>query len=572
MSRVHNAGIWLALRGNRQDLLLLPLVVLGFFTLSHAIRQMAVPFSIGQPLPISTEPNALFDDALFTTLRMLAAVLASLLFTVVYATLAAKNRYAGKILIPLLDILQSVPILGYLSITVTGFIALFPGSLVGVQLAVIFAVFTSQVWNMTFAFYQALITLPHDLDEAARLYRLNAWQRFFRLELPFAVPPLLWNTMMSMSGGWFFVVAAEAITVAGHEVMVPGIGSYIAMAIQQKDLVAIFWAILAMIVVIGLYDFLLFRPLVAWADKFKWEIGTDLQRPRSIVLEGLRRSRIAQVFARLLEALWEISLRWLPPGRPHWQDERPPTPWRDGFFSVAMVLALGLFSWHLVETLLRHFSTQEIVHVFLLGLVTGLRVFILVVLSLLVWVPVGILVGLRPGLSGRVQAVIQFLAAFPANLLFPLVVLAILRWHLNVNVWVSPLMILGSQWYVLFNVIGAAAALPSDLKEAARNLGLRGWLLWKRLLLPGTFPGTVTGGITASGGAWNASIVAEVVSWGHHTLIATGLGAYITLATAAGQLDAVALGIGVMSFYVVLVNRLFWRRLYHLAAHRLRLD
>ncbi len=572
MSRAQVFGIRLALHNNRQDIVFLPLLVLGFFVLAHATRQMSVPFTLGEALPISTRPSALVDDALYTTLRMLAAVAASLIFTIFYGLLAAKNRYAGKILIPLLDILQSVPILGYLSITVTGFIALFPGSLIGVQLAVVFAVFTSQVWNMTFAFYQALITLPKDLDEAARLYRLNAWQRFFRLELPFAVPPLLWNTMMSMSGGWFFVVAAEAITVAGHEVMVPGIGSYIAMAIAQKNLAAVFWAILAMLLVIGLYDFLLFRPVVAWADKFKLETGADLQRPRSWVLDFLRRSRLAQAVAMVPAELWEFSLRILPPGRPHWVGEEKRRPWADVLFLLLVGGVLVYGFWQLYATLARSFDLTTLVHVLFLGLVTGLRVMVLVALSLLIWVPVGILVGLRPGLSGRIQAAIQFLAAFPANLLFPMVVLAILHWHLNVNIWVSPLMILGSQWYVLFNVIGAAAALPADLKEAARNLGLRGWLLWKRLLLPATFPGTVTGGITASGGAWNASIVAEVVSWGNHTLVATGLGAYITLATAAGNLNAVALGIGVMSFYVVVVNRLFWRRLYDLAARRLRLD
>ncbi|MCL5980309.1 MAG: ABC transporter permease subunit [Gammaproteobacteria bacterium] len=559
---------------NRQDLIAIPLVLAVFFLIAHISRGMAVPFHLGESIAISSSPWELPEYALDTVSRMLTAVVCSLAFTLGYATLAAKNRYAEKILVPLLDILQSVPILGYLSITVTGFMALFPGSLIGVQLAVVFAVFTSQVWNMTFALYQGLTTLPKELDEAARLYRLNAWQRFWKLELPFSVPGLLWNTMMSMSGGWFFVVAAEAITVAGQTVAVPGIGSYIALAIRNKDLGAIFWAIATMVVVIFLYDFLLFRPIVAWADKFKFETSGDLQKPQSAVLDFLHRTRLMRLVVLLPRALWEASVRLLPlaSGQARQRPSAGQKAWRDGlFYGVLAVLFLAAL-WQLGLVIPRFFSWAEIGHVFYLGAVTALRVFVLVLLSALIWVPIGIKIGLNPRLTARVQGLAQFLAAFPANLLFPLVVVLILTFHLNVNIWVSPLMILGSQWYIVFNVIGAAAALPGDLKEAARSFGLRGWLLWKRLLLPGIFPGFVTGAITASGGAWNASIVAEVVNWGSHTLVATGLGAYITLATGSGQMEKVALGIGVMSLYVITVNRFFWRRLYRAAERRFRLD
>ena len=559
---------------NRQDLIAIPLVLAVFFLIAHISRGMAVPFHLGESIAISSSPWELPEYALDTVSRMLTAVVCSLAFTLGYATLAAKNRYAEKILVPLLDILQSVPILGYLSITVTGFMALFPGSLIGVQLAVVFAVFTSQVWNMTFALYQGLTTLPKELDEAARLYRLNAWQRFWKLELPFSVPGLLWNTMMSMSGGWFFVVAAEAITVAGQTVAVPGIGSYIALAIRNKDLGAIFWAIATMVVVIFLYDFLLFRPIVAWADKFKFETSGDLQKPQSAVLDFLHRTRLMRLVVLLPRALWEASVRLLPlaSGQARQRPSAGQKAWRDGlFYGVLAVLFLAAL-WQLGLVIPRFFSWAEIGHVFYLGAVTALRVFVLVLLSALIWVPIGIKIGLNPRLTARLQPLVQFLAAFPANLLFPLVVVLILTFHLNVNIWVSPLMILGSQWYIVFNVIGAAAALPGDLKEAARSFGLRGWLLWKRLLLPGIFPGFVTGAITASGGAWNASIVAEVVNWGSHTLVATGLGAYITLATGSGQMEKVALGIGVMSLYVITVNRFFWRRLYRAAERRFRLD
>ncbi len=557
---------------NRRDLIALPLIFALFFIVSHAGHQMAAPYRIGQSVPISLSPAMLPEYGLYTVLRMLVALLVSLVFTVVYAWLAAHNRYAERVLIPALDVLQSVPVLGYLSITVTGFIALFPGSLWGVQMAVIFAVFTGQAWNMAFALYQGMKTLPRDLQEAATLYRLNAWQRFWKLELPFSMPGLLWNTMMSMSGGWFMVVASEAIMVSGQTVTVPGIGSYIARAIELRDLGAIGWAIGAMIVIILLYDTLLFRPIVAWADKFKLELTASSDAPTSVVLDFIRRTRVIQLLGVLPTWLWELSVRLGPRvGR-----ATPASPrllrWGDGVFYAALA-AFAL--WAVVtlgQVLPRDFGWPLVGHVVWLGVLTAFKVLVLVVLSALVWVPISVWIGLRPAWAARVQPLAQFLAAFPANLLFPLFVIVIVRWHLNVDVFTAPLMILGSMWYIVFSVVGAASAIPTDMREAATNLGLRGWLLWRRLYLPAIFPGFVTGAITASGGAWNASIVAEVVSWGHHTLVADGLGAFITQATAAGRGAEIALGVGVMSVYVTVVNRLFWRRMHEIAARRVRLD
>ncbi|MEJ2630152.1 MAG: ABC transporter permease subunit [Acidihalobacter sp.] len=558
---------------NRRDLIALPLVLGLVFIIAWAGGRMSVPYHPGQALPLTLDPRALPSYALYTVLRMAAALVLSLLFTLLYATLAAKNRYAERILIPMLDVLQSVPILGYLSITVAGFVALFPGSLWGVQMAVIFAVFTSQAWNMTFSLYQSLKTVPRDLSEAAATYQLPAWQRFWRLELPFAMPGLVWNAMMSVSGGWFFVVAAEAITVGGHQVMVPGVGSYIALAIQERNLGAIGWAILTMLLVILLYDALLFRPVIAWADKFKFDTASAEPAPESRVLDFLQRTRLLRRAAVVPSLLWQLSLRFST--RP-----APPQGKAEGNLNRGLELAFNLLLGLLVAAVIgavwfivpRDFGWTEVGHVVLLGLATAARVFVLVILASLVWVPVGIWIGLRPKLARRVQPLAQFLAAFPANLLFPLVVVFIVHFHLNVNVWTSPLMILGSQWYILFNVIGGAAALPGELKEASRNLGLRGWLRFRRLLLPGVFQSYVTGALTASGGAWNASIVAEVVSWGSHTLVATGLGAYIAQATAAGDMHKVALGTGVMALFVIALNRFVWHRLYRFAETHWRLD
>ena len=563
---------------NRWDILLLPLVFGVLFLLAWGAHRMVEPYRFGAPLPISLDPALLPEYALRTTLRMSIALLCSLLFTFVYAKVAVSSRRAEQILIPLLDILQSVPILGFLSITVLWFVHLFPGRLLGVECAAIFAIFTSQAWNMAFSFYYSLRMLPKDLYQVANLFQLSAWRRFWKLEVPYAMPGLVWNVMMSVSGGWFFVVASEAITVSDRTVLLPGVGSYIAVAIGQRDLSAVGYAILAMLAVILLTDQLLFRPLVAWADKFKFEFAESQNAPRSWFLELLRRTRLTRGLIALPVGLWEW-LRLSMPRRPAFRLPLPKPrlwrrvdPWLDygwmgllGAVAVASIVLLARF-------VLSEASDAEVAHVFLLGLYTLARVVVLTVLASLIWVPIGVWIGLRPRLAQRIQPLALFLSAFPANLLFPVVVSFIVVHRLNPEIWLSPLMILGTQWYILFNVIAGAAALPSDLREAAANLSLRGCLLWRRVLLPAVFPSYLTGGLTASGGAWNASVVAEVASWGSTTLTASGLGAYIAQQTVQGDHPRVALGIVVMSFYVVLFNRLLWKRLYTFAQQRLALD
>lgn len=563
---------------NRWDLLLLPLVFGVIFLLAWGSRQMAVPYQFGAPLPISLDPARLPEYALRTTLRMGFALLGSLLFTFLYAKLAVASRRTEQILIPLLDILQSVPILGFLSITVLWFVHLFPGSLLGPECAAIFAIFTSQAWNLAFSFYYSLRMLPKDLGQVANLFQLSAWQRFWKLEAPYAMPGLVWNIMMSVSGGWFFVVASEAITVSDRTVLLPGIGSYIAVAIDQRNLTAVGYAILAMLAVILIADQLLFRPLVAWADKFKFEFAESRDAPRSWFLDLLRRTRLLRVLMALPVRLWaqmgsfaprRPSLRLPLPKLRYW---RRVDPWLDTLWMVLLSGAAVASIVLLARFVLTEASDAEVAHVFLLGLYTLARVVILTALASLIWVPIGVWIGLRPRLAQRVQPLALFLSAFPANLLFPVVVSFIAVRRLDPEIWLSPLMILGTQWYILFNVIGGAAALPSDLKEAAANLGLRGWALWRRVYLPAIFPAYLTGGLTASGGAWNASVVAEVANWGATTLTASGIGAYIAQQTVQGDHPRVALGIAVMSLYVVVFNRLFWKRLYAFAQRRLALD
>ncbi len=561
---------------NRWDIVALPLIFGVFAAGAMGLRQVTAPIEVLQEAAISLDPASLPNYALRSTLRMIAALGASLVFTLVYATLAAKSRRLELVLIPILDVLQSVPVLGYLSFTVVFFLTLFPGSVMGPELAAIFAIFTSQAWNMTFSFYQSLRTVPFDLDEACRSFRLSTWQRYWVLEVPFAMPGLIWNMMMSMSGGWFFVVASEAITVGDKQIALPGIGSYVALAIQQKDLAAVGWAILAMVVVIALYDQIMFRPLVAWADKFRFENVAGEMAPESWLLRLLQRGRVVRLlvapFERAIDRFLRLRFaprRGLGPALP-----RLPIPRRlvDAAWYLCVAVVAVYAARQVVEFVASELGWADLWTALKLGVFTLIRVAVLIALATLVWVPLSVMIGLRPRLAEKVQPLAQFLAAFPANLLFPVAVVAIVRFHLNPDVWLSPLMILGTQWYIVFNVVAGASTFPTDFIEAADTFHVRGLLWWRKVILPGVFPYYVTGAITASGGAWNASIVSEAVSWGDTKLDAAGLGAYIAQMTDAGDYPRIVLGIAVMSVFVILFNRLLWRPLYGFAARRLRLD
>jgi NitT/TauT family transport system permease protein len=427
---------------------------------------------------------------------------------------------------------------------------------------------------MCFSFYQSLRTVPSDLDECAKHFRLSPWLRFCRLEVPFAAPGLIWNTMMSMSGGWFFVVASEAITVGDTTVTLPGIGSWIALAIARQDLVAVAEAVGVMALVILAYDQFMFRPIIAWADKFKFEQTAAQERPQSWVYDLVRRTKVLRrLTAPLARLSDQLSMLRLPmPKRrrrqlPDWLDRASNIAWL-GLVLIATAYALWVIIEYVHSTLGRH----EILTAIGLGLLTLLRVIILIALASAVWVPIGVWIGLRPWAAERVQPIAQFLAAFPANVLFPIAVVAIVQFALNPNIWLSPLMVLGTQWYILFNVIAGATAFPTDLREAATLYRLRSPQWWRKVILPGILPYYVTGALTATGGSWNASIVAEVASWGQTKFQAAGIGSYIAEATDAGDYHRVVLGIAVMSIFVITTNRILWRPLYRIAEERYRLN
>jgi NitT/TauT family transport system permease protein len=571
-SYVTLGGTARAIAPSRWDIVAIPLL-LGLLGLAYiGVRQAQAPIEAVQTAAITLDPANLPEYALRTVLRMLAGLVASLVFTFVYATLAAKSRRLELVLIPILDILQSVPILGYISFTVVFFLSLFPGQVMGAELACVFAIFTSQAWNMTFSFYQSLRTVPHDLDEASRSFHLSAWQRFWRLEVPYAMPGLIWNMMMSMSGAWFFVVASEAITVGDTTITLPGIGAYVATANDKGDLGAIGWAILTMAVVILVYDQLMFRPLVAWADKFRFEQTSAQVVPESWVLNLGRRARLmGAVFHPVGWVLRRgLMLRMAPPKVKVNIGVRPAAI--DGAWYVIVAFGAVYCALRVIEYVSVALTWGDLGHVVLLTLFTLLRVVILMAIASAIWLPVGIWIGLRPRWAQAVQPLAQFLAAYPVNLLFPPVVFLISYFHLNVDVWVSPLMILGTQWYILFNVIAGASAFPTDLKEAAATFGVRKWLWWRKVAIPGVFPYFITGAITASGGAWNVSIVAEYVKWKDTTLAAHGVGEYIAEMTEKADYPRIVLGIVVMSLVVTIFNRSLWRPLYQYAERRMRFN
>ena len=512
-----------------------------------------------------------------TLLRMWIAFCFSLFFAISLGYLAAKNMKARAIILPALDVLQSVPVLGFLSATVAGFMALFPGSLLGVECAAIFAIFTGQVWNMAFGFYHSMVTIPTDMHEAASTYGLTRWQRFRTVELPASAHSLIWNSMMSFGGGWFFVAQSEAISVMNKDIKLPGLGSYMASAIEKGDNHAALLAVVAMLFIILMSDQLIWRPLLVWADKFKIELTESGLTPTSWVYNLLRGTYVftwlgLYVWQPLQDALGKTVRRIKPARR-----ARP-----DAVNWPLRIAGLALTAWLGYEALIGIFaaiaalhgalSVPMVGHILWLGFLTLLRVLAMTVMATIIWVPVGVWIGFHPKAARFAQPLAQIGASFPVNMTFPVVVGLFVATNTSMN-WGSILLIaMGTQWYILFNVIAGAMAIPNEMKEVASIYGLRRWRLWRTLILPAIFPFWVTGACTAAGGAWNASIVAEYATWGDTTLKADGLGAFIAEVTKSGDTPLIIVSIGVMSLYVVIMNKLVWRRLYGFAERRFRLD
>jgi NitT/TauT family transport system permease protein len=562
------------------DALILCVVAGAAYGIMRAAAEWRAP--VESATAVNLSPSHLPYYAGLSTLRMALAYVLSLAFSLVYARVAAGSRVAERFMIPLLDILQSIPILSFMPGVVLGFAALVPGRNVGLELAAIVLIFTSQAWNLAFSFHQSLITIPRELSEAATVYRLGFWRRFTRLELPFGVISLIANSMMSWAGGWFFLMASEQFTLGSKNLRLPGLGSYLAAAADAGDTVALVLGLLTLIAVIVLLDQLLWRPLVAWSDRFKLEQSSGAEAPTSPVLDALRGSTLVDTLQRrVLRPLAHALDRALSPAPQapgvlalpsSSRRARSPIARLVGWIAAVAGIAVALWGVYAVAHVVVTLTAGEWRVVALSAGATFLRTTLALVLAAAWTIPVGVWIGMNPRWARRMQPLVQITASVPATALFPVLLLALLELPGGLNIAAVALMLLGTQWYVLFNVIAGAMAIPSDLKEAATIYHLRGWRRWRTLILPSVFPYLVTGMITATGGAWNASIVSEYVTFAGHKVSTVGLGALIAQAADAGHFSLLLAGTLVMSAIVIAGNRLVWRRLYVLAESRFRLE
>ena len=554
------------------DVLMFGAAIAMFYGVLVVARTWLGPFT--PQVEISRSPFALAAYAGYSLLRITIAYGLSLAFTLVYGYIAAYNPRAERFMIPLLDVLQSIPVLSFLPGVMLAMVALFPGRQLGVEAGAILLIFTGQVWNMAFSFYASLKSIPKEMREAARVYRFSWWQRFIQMELPFAAIGLVWNSMMSVAGGWFFLMACEMFVLGARDFRLPGLGSYLQTAASAGDTRSILWGVATMIAVIVLLDQFVWRPVIAWAEKFKVEQVESGNAPQSWVLDLLRHSRsLAQIRARTLRPMAERVMLYF--SKPHPADEaEQPGVFRTWLLRVVAAAMLGAMGYGVVRVvmILLGLHKAEMQEAFIGLGATFVRVNLTLLLGALWTVPAGVAIGFNPRLARIAQPLAQIAASVPATALFPVVLLLLIRIGGGLGIGSIVLLLLGTQWYILFNVIAGAMAIPTDLKECCSIFKLEGLARWKKLILPGIFPYLVTGMVTASGGAWNASIVAEYFHFKGQIYTTVGLGATISQATDAGNFDLLLAATMMMAATVVTINRLVWRRLYALAETRYRLE
>jgi NitT/TauT family transport system permease protein len=527
---------------------------------------------------ISQNPRVLPLYAFYSLVRISIAYALSLLFALTYGYAAASSRRAEVILVPLLDILQSIPVLSFLPGVMLAMVALFPHSQLGIELGSIVLIFTGQVWNMAFSFYSSLKTIPRELNEAARIYRFGRWQRFIELDLPFSTIGLVWNSMMSVAGGWFFLMACEMFVLGDRDFRLPGLGSFLQTAAGNGDTRAILWGLAAMIAVIVLLDQLIWRPVIVWADKFKFEQVESAETAQYNLLSLLgRASLVIRFYRRVIQPV----INWLTLNLAIGARRAAGTfsiPKRESvhkplLFILAAVILVGLaFAVFHAARELSDLHREDYFTLLRNASLTFLRVNAALLIGALWAVPVGVAIGSNPRLARIAQPLAQIAASVPATALFPVILLFLIRLRGGLEIAAMLVLLLGTQWYTLFNVIAGAMAIPSDLKEAASIFRFSAWERWRRLILPGIFPYLVTGLVTASGNAWNASIIAEYFHFQGRIVSTAGLGSTISRASDSGRFDVLLAATLVMATVVVLINRLLWRRLYRLASSRFKLE
>ena len=554
----------------------LPIVFAGlalFYALLSVTHYWVAP--VGTHAEISLSPGALPKYAMFSLLRIFLAYILSLIFTLIYGYIAAYNTKAERFLIPLLDTLQSIPVLSFLPGVMVAMVALFPTRQFGIELGSILLIFTGQVWNMTFSFYSSLKSIPSEMHEVAKIYRWSWWQRFVQMELPFATIGLVWNSMMSVAGGWFFLMACEMFVLGNRDLRLPGLGSYLQTAANAGNTRAIIWGVAVMVGVIVLMDRLVWRPIIAWAEKFKFEQVEAVESPRSHVLDFLRRSRLLPLVAQVsVRPMRERLNLYFARSRAPLREGGPAENIRKWISRAALILLLlGIaYAFLKMTALVLTVSAPELRTIFVGAGATFLRVEATLLLAGLWTIPAGVIIGLNPRLSAVMQPIAQIAASVPATALFPIILLLLIRVGGGLGIGSMVLLLLGTQWYILFNVIAGASAIPTDLKEVCGVFRFGRAVRWRELFLPGIFPYLITGFVTASGGAWNASIVAEYFHFHGQTFSTTGLGAVISSATDSGNFRVLLAATLLMAGMVVTINRLLWRRLYVLASTKYKLE
>jgi NitT/TauT family transport system permease protein len=552
-------------------------IVLGAIAILYALLAMThswiSPVSSGAQIQLA--PSALPKYAMYSLVRIAIAYAVSLAFTLVYGYVAAYNTAAERILVPLLDTLQSIPVLSFLPPVMVAMVALFPTKQLGIELGSILLIFTGQVWNMTFSFYSSLKSIPQEMREVAQVYRWSWWQRFIQMELPYAAIGLVWNSMMSVAGGWFFLMACEMFVLGNRDLRLPGLGSYLQTAANAGDTRAIIWGVGVMIGVIVVIDQLVWRPTIAWAEKFKFEQVEAVEAPRSPVLDLLRGSKILPFIERVsIDPAMERATLFFAGRRAAETAGKQSSAILNWIGRIALLLLLGGIAYAAMKmiALLATLHGAEVRRIFVGAGATFLRVELTLALAALWTIPVGVTLGLSPRLSALAQPIAQVAASVPATALFPVILLVLIRLGGGLGVGSVVLLLLGTQWYILFNVIAGASAIPTDLKEVSSIFRFGRMERWRDLLLPGIFPYLITGFVTASGGAWNASIVAEYFHFQGKTFSTMGLGAVISSATDEGNFRLLLAATVLLAAMVVAINRLVWRPLYGLAATKYKLE